>query len=323
MLHILAGRAATAGRWMDAVERKVMHDGRPSARDPELEGELAMLRAAYCREGLKGMRRDAADAVRLMPRESPWRAAGLALLGTAHFLTDELEEADRILKEAVEVAEDRGATVTVSVALVELALLAERSGHTRDRDVLADRALAVVADNGLDDYATSALAVALNGRIRLEHGEARQAEALLVRAQRLRPHLTHALPILAIQARLELARTYVSIMDVAGARTVLREAVDIARRLRQDAGFLDEIATLQRQLDTLRGSVIGASSLTSAELRLLPLLATNLTFRRIGERLFISPNTVKTEAIAIYRKLGVSSRGEAVAQAQALGFLGS
>ena len=321
MVHILAGRAAAAARWMNAVERSVMPDGRPSVENSELEGDLAMLRAASCREGPEGMRRDAADAVRLMALESPWRAASLALLGTAHYLMDELEEADRVLGEAVDAAADRGATVTVSIALVELALLAERGGHTDARDVLADRALAVVDDNGLDDYATSALAVALSGRIRIEHGDVRAAKALLVRAQRLRVNLTHALPVYAVQARLELARAYVSITDVAGARTILREAVDIAQRRRLAGELLDEIAALQLQLDTLRGSVIGASSLTAAELRLLPLLATNLTFRKIGERLFISPNTVKTEAIAIYRKLGVSSRGEAVTQAHALGLL--
>jgi DNA-binding CsgD family transcriptional regulator len=65
----------------------------------------------------------------------------------------------------------------------------------------------------------------------------------------------------------------------------------------------------------------GASSLTSAELRLLPLLATHLSFRQIGETLFISSNTVKTEAISIYRKLGVSSRGDAIASARELGLL--
>jgi len=56
-------------------------------------------------------------------------------------------------------------------------------------------------------------------------------------------------------------------------------------------------------------------SLTDAELRLLPLLATHLTFREIGARLFISRNTVKTEAISIYRKLDASSRSEAINRA--------
>ena len=57
--------------------------------------------------------------------------------------------------------------------------------------------------------------------------------------------------------------------------------------------------------------------------RLLPLLATHLTFREIGERLFISQNTVKTQAISVYRKLGVSSRGQAVQRVQTIGLLGA
>ena len=63
------------------------------------------------------------------------------------------------------------------------------------------------------------------------------------------------------------------------------------------------------------------SSLTAAELRLLPLLTTHLTFREIGDRLFVSRNTVKTQAISIYRKLGASSRGEAVQRAVELGLV--
>ena len=64
-----------------------------------------------------------------------------------------------------------------------------------------------------------------------------------------------------------------------------------------------------------------AASLTAAELRLLPLLTTHLSFREIGERLFVSRNTVKTQAISIYRKLDVSSRGDAVARAAELGLV--
>jgi LuxR family maltose regulon positive regulatory protein len=64
-----------------------------------------------------------------------------------------------------------------------------------------------------------------------------------------------------------------------------------------------------------------ASSLTPAERRLLPLLATHLSFREIGERLFVSRNTVKTQAIAVYRKFGVSSRSAAIERAVALGLI--
>jgi LuxR family transcriptional regulator, maltose regulon positive regulatory protein len=67
----------------------------------------------------------------------------------------------------------------------------------------------------------------------------------------------------------------------------------------------------------------GNSALTAAELRLLPLLSTHLSFREIGERLFVSRNTIKTQAISVYRKLGVSSRSEAIARASELGLVGA
>ena len=57
------------------------------------------------------------------------------------------------------------------------------------------------------------------------------------------------------------------------------------------------------------------STLTAAELRLLPLLTTHLSFREIAERLFVSRNTVKTQAISVYRKLDASSRSEAIERA--------
>ena len=67
---------------------------------------------------------------------------------------------------------------------------------------------------------------------------------------------------------------------------------------------------------------VGASSLTAAELRLLPLLATHLSYRDIGARLHVSVNTIKSEAASILRKLGVSSRSDAVQVADGIGLLG-
>ena len=64
-----------------------------------------------------------------------------------------------------------------------------------------------------------------------------------------------------------------------------------------------------------------SSGLTPAELRLLPMLSTHLSFKEIGERLHVSRNTIKTQAISVYRKLGVSSRSEAVALAEELGLV--
>ena len=75
-------------------------------------------------------------------------------------------------------------------------------------------------------------------------------------------------------------------------------------------------------VDTIHEGTVGASSLTVAELRLLPFLATHLSFPAIGERLHVSRYTVKSHAMSIYRKLGVSSRSEAVQHARDVGLLG-
>ena len=72
---------------------------------------------------------------------------------------------------------------------------------------------------------------------------------------------------------------------------------------------------------TYSGLGAAASTLTTAELRLLPFLSTHLTFPEIGERLHVSRHTVKTQAISIYQKLGVSSRSEAIDRMQQIGLL--
>ena len=61
--------------------------------------------------------------------------------------------------------------------------------------------------------------------------------------------------------------------------------------------------------------------LTEAELRVLPLLASHLTIAEIADRQFVSRATVKTQAISIYRKLGVTGRSEAVERAAEVGLI--
>jgi LuxR family maltose regulon positive regulatory protein len=87
-------------------------------------------------------------------------------------------------------------------------------------------------------------------------------------------------------------------------------------RLRRDS--------LAADISTMPSAAPGRTvRLTGAELRLLPLLATHLSFREIGSHFFLSRHTVKTQAISAYRKLGASSRSEAVQRAEQLGLIGS
>jgi LuxR family maltose regulon positive regulatory protein len=207
-------------------------------------------------------------------------------------------------------------------------VLAERAGIAAGRDdwpeaaALADRALEIIRGGEFDAYWTSALVYAWAARVALFRGDLTRTREHLVRAAGLRPLLTHALPVVSVQALLELARAYVALGDPDGAHAVLRQADDIIQQ-RPDLGALPAHAEeLRGQLASMRRTGQGASSLTTAELRLLPLLSTHLSFREIGERLYLSPNTIKSEVISIYRKLGVSSRSEAVDHAQRLGLLG-
>lgn len=63
------------------------------------------------------------------------------------------------------------------------------------------------------------------------------------------------------------------------------------------------------------------SSLTPREREVLQLIAKGLSYNRIAEALQMSPNTVTSHIKQIYRKLAVNSRGEAVFEAQQLGWL--
>lgn len=73
--------------------------------------------------------------------------------------------------------------------------------------------------------------------------------------------------------------------------------------------------------DSRNESFVVGEELTPKELEVLRLLATRLSRREIGERLYVSLNTVKTHQRAIYRKLGVEHRGAAVSRARELGLL--
>ena len=53
----------------------------------------------------------------------------------------------------------------------------------------------------------------------------------------------------------------------------------------------------------------------------LPLLATHLSFPQIAEEMFLSRNTIKSQAVSVYRKLGASSRNQAVTRSRELGLL--
>jgi LuxR family maltose regulon positive regulatory protein len=317
LLFALTGHATEAERLADAVE-----PGRREGTSPEdaraTEALGTVLRSVLCRRGVEAMKTDAEAAIREFGSSL---GTSYLMRGIAMLLEGDLEGADRALEDAVEVTEALGETVDQVIALAERSLLASARGAWDDAESLNAMAMSIVRRANLEEYATSALVYVAAARVALHGGDVSTANRYLVHVQRLREQLTHAVPHLAVQTRLELARAYVGLGEIAGARTLLREIGDLLRH-RPDLGILvDQTDDLRAQL-ALRGSTTsGFQTLSPAELRLLPLLSTHFSFREIGEELFVSPHTVKSQAISIYRKLGVSSRSEAVQNARKIGLL--
>ena len=319
---VLTGQTTEAQRWAAIVDAasfgQVPLDGTAS-----FDSARAMLRAVICAAGPDQMMTDATYAAATEPPWSPWHAAALLLSAEALLLVGDVDQALSVFEETSTVAASLGNTATVVDSAAELALFAMDRGQWTEAAAHLDLALATVDGYRMDDYPTSVLAFAAAARFALHRGDAKEAERQLTRAMRARPTCSFVIPWLAVRVRLHLARVYAAIADQNTARHLLREIDDIMLHGPALGVLDDEVSDLRaaphariRQLET------GASPLSPAELRLLPYLQTHLTFREIGQRLFVSRNTVSSEVGSIYRKLGVSSRSDAVQQAMAIGLLG-
>ncbi len=317
----LTGRPVEAERWADAVDRGQYAD---PARPDELSTEAwaAVLRTFLCRRGVEQMRADADEAVRRFAAQSFVTPAPAFLRGIARILCGDIDGGDESLEDGISVGEEVGAHEDVALALCERSLVAMTRSEWGSAEVLADQADTVLGRAGIEEGYATPLLSAVQARTAMHRGDVQAARQQLVRAQRLRPLLTYALPYFAVQARIELIRVHLALADLAGARMLMREVDELLRRRPGLGNLADEARALQARLAKERGpSAAGASALTGAELRLLPLLCTHLSLPEIAAQLFLSRNTIKSEAYSIYRKLGASSRSQAVSRSRDLGLL--
>jgi LuxR family transcriptional regulator, maltose regulon positive regulatory protein len=352
-----SGRAATVMQWLDRFDRRGLVDryplvgvvsawvfafqGRPAdaermlhaatcsagdVRPPDgsaaVEAWTRVVRAALCRDGADAMCSELEAALPDLAPNSPWRANALLLEGVASLLNGDEGRADEALAAAADLAARVGATTTRLAALAERALIAfERQDHAA-AERLAFEARDLLALDRVGRDARVDLARAACVRALLLCGRWEEAGRELATARPSVGGLESAPPWLGAQTLLELARAHVAIRDGETAESLLgRVSRTLASCTHLDSLVTraDELSKLVSDITPGCGSV--SSGLTAAELRLLPLLATHMSFREIGERLFVSRNTVKTQAISVYRKLGVSSRSEAIDQATKLGLL--
>jgi LuxR family maltose regulon positive regulatory protein len=317
--HAYTGRPAEADRWADMADRW-FYQRTTEAGDLPTEAWVSTLRANLCRRGVEQMRADADEAARKFTAANIAAPIATVLQGCARLLAGDLDGGDAFLRDAVE--DNVIAPYALAEALCWRSLVALARGEWSRAETTIEQAITALRKAGLEDIFVTSLICALQARVALRRGDVVSARRQLVHAQRLRHLLTYAMPHLAVQARIELTRVHLALADLNGARTLMREIDEVLKR-RPDLGTLvGEVQTLRAQLSRRRGSdAPGASALTAAELRLLPLLSTHLTFAEIGAELFLSLSTVKTQAVSIYRKLDANTRTQAVVRARELGLL--
>jgi LuxR family maltose regulon positive regulatory protein len=317
-VHALRGRLEQAEAWLDAGAR-----GRTRSKLPDgsrsVAPWIAVLRAWLCRQGATQMLTDAELGLAGLAPESNWRPSALLARAAALLLLGKDEQADEVFASAAACAEEHGSSATRVVALAERALLAAKAGDQELAEELSRNATDAMDGAQVEDAPARALEQATAAQMLLHRGRWNEARACLDAAQALLPQLTLAIPWLAVQTRIELGRGFVTLRDSRALEELLAEIDGLLERAPGLGTMAAAADTLRQEADAVPEREGGATGLTPAELRLLPLLATHLSFRQIAEQLYVSRNTIKTQAISVYRKLGVSSRSDAVAEAQRLG----
>jgi LuxR family maltose regulon positive regulatory protein len=320
----LTGRPAAADRWADLAER---WSGQLSAQRDAARFAMWMTTAGamMCRRGVEIMRSEL--------EEGSWRVPGagstddteypmrMFLSGVANLLLGDVDAAEGRFSDAIELTNEARRPPFFSVILAYHALLSLWREDWSEAEALIDRALSVARRGRTESFITSLLVFALAARVALHRRDLTLARAHLGEAQRLRPLLSHAIPWYAVEAQLQMAEVSIGLGDPSGARQFVRDAEAVLRR-RPDLGALGKRTDeLRGRLGTLASAGGDSSTLTSAELRLLPLLMTHLTVAGIADRLFLSPHTVKSQLWSLYRKFGVHTRSDAVVRARDLGLL--
>ena len=317
LLAAVTGRPAEAERWADIVDRWQYGNGSPPV-DLPAEGWAAVLRAVMCRRGIDQMRADANEAAHALAAASIVAPIATLCQALARILSGDLDGTDALLEDAIRLAAGVGAHEVQADALCERSLLAMADGEWSRAESLASQAADALRRIGMERL----LACAVQARTAMHRGDAGAARRELVNAQRLQPVDTYAIPHVAVQARIQLIHVRLALADTAGAKALMREIDEILKRRPGLGTLVGEARELRARLSAERGPAArGVSSLTTAELRVLPMLATHLSFPEIGAEMFLSPNTVKSQAMSIYRKLGASSRNQAVIVSRELGLL--
>jgi LuxR family maltose regulon positive regulatory protein len=316
MAGLTGGDGPAVVSWLDRATT-VIGDARPADAGGWVPPvALAGMRAAGSWLTASEMAAEAEYAHGQLPAGADWQPMTCLAWGAAAFMLGDEERAESLLRDSIRGAVGR--PVTQSIAIAHLAVMQLEQGRWDLAAELASQARAVVADRlGLP---VTCLVTATSALVLMRGGRADEALADHQMSRRHLAGLTDAAPWLNLQTRIALARA-----SVLAGRQI--EADTLADEIASILATVPDAVRVSRQLADLRRSFaaktnkFGPASLTTAELRVLQYLPTHLSIAEVADRLYLSRNTVKTHTIAIYRKLGTSSRSSAVDLAREAGLL--
>jgi len=322
MVALSLNRLDEATGWVCKAER---------ARQPgpfadgfgSLPAATAFVRASHgLGTGDLGAGRAAAQqAVALLAETSPWWQLALCTWGLSAYLLGRTGEGLQALEEGRRAGRIPGLGLNLDLILGSLAGIRADQGRLEEAQQLAGEALAAAAAPGGQRHWGYGLAHLARAKAADQLGRLAGADAEAVQALGL---LRRGWPIFVAAALPAQAAIKHKLGDRNAAQELLREARRIVRDC-PDPGIVPElIDTAERRLrrpPARRGAGPAAEPLTDREAAILRMLASQLSQREIGQELFVTLNTVKFHTRSIFRKLGVSTRAEAVARARELGLL--
>jgi LuxR family maltose regulon positive regulatory protein len=315
----LSGERESVHRWLQVIEAAPyagpMPDGMVS-----LEASAALLRGVYGFEGLPVMRESARRAAGLeTDPASPWYALARAARGFSLYLSGDLAAAEEVLDDAAR--SGWCGTVIGILAQATRALIAVTRGDIARAEVLADTARGLATRDDLAEAPQGSLAYTATGAVRAAQGRLGEAREQFEHAvwSRRKPGMS---PWATLEGELGLAQVLIDLGDGGKAAALIEDAGQVLAEFPEGVDVLRaRLGSLHRQLSPPPQVAGGGSPLTEREVAVLRLLRGSLSLREIGLELYVSPNTVKTHAQAIYRKLGVSSRRDAVLRGHESGVL--
>jgi LuxR family maltose regulon positive regulatory protein len=318
----ISGDRESLWRWLPIVET-AEDDGPLPDGIRSLKSSAALLKGTFGFEGIGPMRDAAAEAVALEPDPaSPWYAMARTIYAAALYWSGDLDAAGAWAEEALSAPACVGIIRVMASAILSLVALGQ--ARLAEAEQLARSACDILADagSGLAAAPASSLGYTAAGAVLAHRGLPTDARREFERALRIRRSQPGISPWATVEVLIRLASVLAGTGDRPGAVALAEEARLLLTSAPDGAGAL--LARLDRLEQRLAGRSRGVPAvdpLTDREVGVLRLLRGTLSIREIGQTLNVSQNTVKTHTNAIYRKLGVSSRHDAISRARDMDIL--